>query len=53
VPASSSFDADRALGLARATLDIEARALDALKERQGEGFVAALARSSPAAGAWS
>ena len=30
--------------LARATLDIEARALDALKERQGEGFVAALAR---------
>jgi len=43
VPASSSFDADRALALARATLDIEARALDALKERQGEGFVAALA----------
>jgi len=28
--------------LARATLDIEARAIDALKERQGEGFVAAL-----------
>ena len=43
MPASSSFDADRALALARATLDIEARALDALKERQGEGFVAALA----------
>jgi len=43
VPASSSFDAERALALARATLDIEARALDALKERQGEGFVAALA----------
>jgi len=43
VPASSSFDAERALVLARATLDIEARALDALKERQGEGFVAALA----------
>jgi arabinose-5-phosphate isomerase len=42
VPASSSFDAERALVLARATLDIEARALDALKERQGEGFVAAL-----------
>jgi arabinose-5-phosphate isomerase len=42
VPASSSFDAERALALARATLDIEARALDALKERQGEGFVAAL-----------
>jgi len=43
VPASSSFDAKRALALARATLDIEARALDALKERQGDGFVAALA----------
>jgi len=28
--------------LARATLDIEARALDALKKRQGDGFVAAL-----------
>ncbi|HEX4232706.1 MAG TPA: KpsF/GutQ family sugar-phosphate isomerase [Caldimonas sp.] len=42
VSASSSFDAGRALELARATLDIEARALDALKERQGEGFVAAL-----------
>ena len=41
--ASSSFDAERALALARATLDIEARALDALKERQGDGFVAALA----------
>jgi arabinose-5-phosphate isomerase len=43
VPASPSFDAARALALARATLDIEARALDALKERQGDGFVAALA----------
>ncbi len=42
MPAPSSFDAERALVLARATLDIEARALDALKERQGEGFVAAL-----------
>jgi arabinose-5-phosphate isomerase len=42
VPASSPFDADRALSLARATLDIEARALEALKDRQGEGFVAAL-----------
>lgn len=41
--ASSSFDAERALALARATLDIEARALDALKDRQGDGFVAALA----------
>ena len=43
MPASSTFDAGRALELARATLDIEARALDALKERQGDGFVAALA----------
>ena len=42
MPASSSFDADRALSLARDTLDIEARALDALKERQGKGFIAAL-----------
>jgi len=42
VPPPPSFDADRALALARATLDIEARALDALKSRQGDGFVAAL-----------
>ncbi len=42
MPASSAFDAGRALELARATLDIEARALDALKERQGDGFLAAL-----------
>jgi len=42
VPASSPFDAGRALELARATLDIEARALDALKDHQGDGFVAAL-----------
>jgi len=42
VPPSPSFDADRALELARATLDIEARAIDALKGRQGDGFVAAL-----------
>jgi len=42
VPASPTFDAGRALELARATLDIEARALEALKERQGDGFVAAL-----------
>ena len=41
-PATASFDAARALELARATLDIEARALDALKARQGDGFVAAL-----------
>jgi arabinose-5-phosphate isomerase len=42
VTAPSSFDASRALELARATLDIEARALDALKARQGDGFVAAV-----------
>jgi len=42
VLASSTFDAGRALELARATLDIEARALEALKERQGDGFIAAL-----------
>jgi arabinose-5-phosphate isomerase len=42
VPPSPSFDAERALALARATLDIEARAIEALKERQGEGFIAAL-----------
>ncbi len=42
MPATSSFDSGRALALARATLDIEARALDALKARQGDGFVAAL-----------
>ena len=42
MPPPPSFDADRALALARATLDIEARALDALKSRQGDGFVAAL-----------
>jgi len=37
-----SFDAAHALELARTTLDIEARALQALKDRQGESFVAAL-----------
>jgi arabinose-5-phosphate isomerase len=42
VPASPPFDAARALELARATLDIEARALDTLKARQGDGFVAAV-----------
>ena len=36
------FDGARALELARATLDIEARALDGLKARQGEGFIAAV-----------
>lgn len=38
-----SFDAARALELARSTLDIEARALQTLKDRQGDGFVGALA----------
>ncbi len=40
--AAPAFDPARVLALARATLDIEARALDALKARQGEGFVAAV-----------
>lgn len=42
MPATPALDARRALDLARATLDIEARALEALKERQGDGFVAAI-----------
>ena len=42
MPALPPFDAARALALARETLDIEARALDALKARQGESFVAAV-----------
>jgi arabinose-5-phosphate isomerase len=42
VPAPPLFDASRALELARATLDIEARALEALKARQGDGFVHAV-----------
>ncbi|HEX7436627.1 MAG TPA: KpsF/GutQ family sugar-phosphate isomerase [Caldimonas sp.] len=37
-----SFDSERALQLARATLDIEARALLGLKARQGEGFARAV-----------
>ena len=37
------FDAARALELARSTLDIEARALRTLKDRQGDGFIEALA----------
>ena len=40
--AFTSFDAARALDLARSTLDIEARAIDGLKARQGESFVAAM-----------
>jgi len=42
VSAPSAFDAKRVLELARSTLDIEARALQGLKARQGEGFVAAV-----------
>jgi arabinose-5-phosphate isomerase len=42
VSALTSFDAERALALARTTLDIEARALEGLKLRQGDGFVAAV-----------
>jgi arabinose-5-phosphate isomerase len=42
VSALTSFDATRALELARATLDIEARAIEGLKARQGESFVAAM-----------
>lgn len=37
------FDAQRALHLARETFDIEARALDGLKARQGEGFTRCMA----------
>ncbi len=37
-PAFPAFDAERALQLARATFDIEARALLDLKARQGESF---------------
>ncbi|MEO6363058.1 MAG: KpsF/GutQ family sugar-phosphate isomerase [Caldimonas sp.] len=40
--AAPPFDAARALDLARSTLDIEARAIDGLKARQGESFVAAV-----------
>jgi arabinose-5-phosphate isomerase len=42
VSAEPSFDAARALQLARDTLDIEARALLGLKARQGEGFAEAV-----------
>ncbi len=42
MPSPPPFDAARALELARSTLDIEARALQALKERQGDGFTAAV-----------
>ncbi|MEP7303076.1 MAG: KpsF/GutQ family sugar-phosphate isomerase [Caldimonas sp.] len=40
--APPDFDARRVLDLARATLDIEARALEGLKARQGDAFVAAV-----------
>jgi arabinose-5-phosphate isomerase len=50
VTAPSHFDASRALELARTTLDIEARALVALKARQGDGFVAAVAAMLACAG---
>ncbi len=42
MPASSHFDAERALRLARETFDIEARALTGLKARQGESFAQAV-----------
>ena len=40
--APTAFDAERALELARETLDIEANALLGLKARQGDGFDAAV-----------
>jgi arabinose-5-phosphate isomerase len=40
--AARPFDAERALRLAAETIDIEARALQALAARQGEGFAAAV-----------
>ena len=40
--AKPSFDSERALQLARETLDIEARALLGLKARQGQGFARAV-----------
>jgi arabinose-5-phosphate isomerase len=43
VSPTPAFDPARALRLAHETLDIEARALVALKARQGEGFVQAVA----------
>ncbi|MEO8081780.1 MAG: KpsF/GutQ family sugar-phosphate isomerase [Caldimonas sp.] len=42
MPAQPTFDAARVLELARSTLDIEARALEGLKARQGDAFVAAV-----------
>jgi arabinose-5-phosphate isomerase len=42
VTADLPFDPERALELARATLDIEANALIGLKARQGDGFTRAV-----------
>ncbi len=42
MPAQPTFDAARVLELARSTLDVEARALESLKARQGDAFVAAV-----------
>ena len=42
MPAAPTFDPERALQLARETLDIEARALIGLKARQGAGFAKAV-----------
>ena len=42
MPTPSAFDAKRVLELACATLDIEARAIEGLKARQGDAFVAAV-----------
>ena len=42
MPTPSAFDAKRVLELAHATLDIEARAIDGLKARQSDAFVAAV-----------
>jgi arabinose-5-phosphate isomerase len=42
VRSTYTFNAERALELARETFDIEARALIGLKSRQGEGFAAAV-----------
>jgi arabinose-5-phosphate isomerase len=41
-PSSSSFDSDRALRLARETIDIEAQALLGLKARLGDDFARAM-----------
>ena len=40
--AASTFDTDRAIAMARQTLEIEAQALLALRDRQGEGLLGAM-----------